>query len=89
MGALGDSRRGSCGDLCHARSGVGNREKGQLLLCSGREEADARVESWKYDPWVLAENGVVDRCSLYLSLRKSGDERMQKEIGLLIERLRI
>jgi hypothetical protein len=62
-------------------------EKGELFGCGGREEADARMESWKYDPWVLAENGVADPCSLYLSLRRSGDERVQKEIGFLIERL--
>jgi hypothetical protein len=62
-------------------------EKGELLRCSGREEADARMESWKYDPWVVAENGVADPCSLYLSLRRSGDERVQKEIAFLIERL--
>ena len=60
-------------------------EKGQLLGCNGREEADARMESWKYDPWALAENGVADPCSLYLSLRESRDERVQKEIHSLIE----
>jgi hypothetical protein len=62
-------------------------KKGELLGCSGSDDADARMESWKYDPWVLAENGVADPCSLYLSLRRSGDERVQKEIGFLIERL--
>lgn len=62
-------------------------EKGQLVGCNGREDADARMESWKYDPWVLAENGVADPCSLYLSLRGSGDERVQKEIRSLIDRL--
>jgi hypothetical protein len=62
-------------------------EKGQLLGCNGLEEADARMESWKYDPWVLAGNGVADPCSVYLSLRGSGDERVQKEIRLLLERL--
>ena len=62
-------------------------EKGELVGCRGRDEADARMESWKYDPWVLAENGVADPCSLYLNLRTSGDERIQKEIALLIERL--
>jgi hypothetical protein len=62
-------------------------EKGELFGCGGREEADARMESWKYDPWVLAENGSADPCSLYLSLRRSGDERVQKEIRFLIERL--
>jgi hypothetical protein len=62
-------------------------EKGELVGCHGGDEADARMESWKYDPWVLAENGIADPCSLYLSLRRSGDERVQKEIGFLIERL--
>jgi hypothetical protein len=62
-------------------------EKGELFGCNGRDEADARMESWKYDPWVLAQNDVVDPCSLYLSLRNSGDERVQKEIKFLIERL--
>jgi len=61
-------------------------EKGELVGCRGGDEADARMESWKYDPWVLAENGVADPCSLYLSLRRSGDERVQKEIHSLIER---
>ena len=62
-------------------------EKGELVGCRGADDADAIMESWKYDPWVLAENGVADACSLYLSLRKSGDERVQKEIRGLIERL--
>lgn len=61
--------------------------KGQLFECDAREDADAGMESWKYDPWVLAENGVADPCSLYLSLRESGDERVQKEISSLIERM--
>jgi len=62
-------------------------ERGELVGCQSRDEANARMESWKYDPWVLAENDAVDRCSLYLSLRNSGDERIQKEIKTLIERL--
>lgn len=62
-------------------------ERGELVGCQSRDEADARMESWKYDPWVLAENGAVDPCSLYLSLRNSGDERIQKEIKALVGRL--
>jgi hypothetical protein len=62
-------------------------EKGGLLGCEGPEEADVRMESWKYDPWVLAENDVADPCSLYLSLRASGDERVQNEIQSLIKRI--
>lgn len=58
---------------------------GQIYGCSGSEEAQARMEAWKYDPWVLAEGDTIDRCSLYLSLRRSGDERVQKEIQHLAE----
>ena len=59
--------------------------KGKIVPCEGREEAQARMEAWKYDPWLLAENGTADRCSLYLSLRNNADERIQKEIQFLIE----
>ena len=62
-------------------------EKGGILGCEGPEESDARMESWKYDPWALAENDVADPCSLYLSLRESGDERVQNESRRLIERI--
>ncbi|MBZ5700407.1 MAG: hypothetical protein LAN84_01015 [Acidobacteriia bacterium] len=62
-------------------------EKGEIIGCGGQEEAEARLESWKYDPWILADNDIADRCSLYLSLRQSADERVQKEIRFLIEGL--
>jgi DNA-binding MarR family transcriptional regulator len=61
--------------------------KGEMFVCEGREEAEAQMEVWKYDPWLVAENGSADRCSLYLSLRNSADERVQKGIRFLIEGL--
>jgi DNA-binding MarR family transcriptional regulator len=60
-------------------------DKGEIFGCGGPEEADARMEAWKYDPWVLADGDVADRCSLYLSLRQSNDERIQKEMRSLID----
>lgn len=60
-------------------------DMGEIFGCGGPEEAQARMEAWKYDPWILAENGVADRCSLYLSLRQSSDERIQKEIRSLVD----
>jgi hypothetical protein len=60
-------------------------DKGEVFGCGGPEEAEARMEAWKYDPWVLAGEEIADRCSLYLSLRQSGDERIQKEIRFLID----
>jgi hypothetical protein len=59
-------------------------ENGQIVGCGGSEEAEARMESWKYDPWLLAEGGLSDPCSLYLTLRHSADERVQKELASLL-----
>jgi DNA-binding MarR family transcriptional regulator len=58
--------------------------KGEVFGCPGREESDARLETWKYDPWLVAEKDTVDRCSLYLTLRDSVDERVQKELRQLL-----
>lgn len=69
------------------RSIVKALEKGEIVGCGGQEDAEARLESWKYDPWILADSGIADRCSLYLSLRRSADERVQKESRVLIEEL--
>lgn len=60
-------------------------DNGEIFGCGGPEEAAARMEAWKYDPWVLADDGVADRCSLYLSLRQSSDERIQKEMRSLVD----
>jgi hypothetical protein len=54
--------------------------KGEIIGCPGREEAEARMEAWKYDPWTVAKDDPVDACSLDLTLRYSGDERVQKEL---------
>ena len=58
--------------------------KGEIFGCAGREESEARMEAWKYDPWLMAREDTVDRCSLYLSLRHSADERIQKELPRLL-----
>jgi hypothetical protein len=59
-------------------------EKGEIIGCAAREDAEARMEAWKYDPWIVAKDDTVDPCSLYLVLRHSADERVQKELETLI-----
>lgn len=63
---------------------TGALEKGEIVGCAGREDAEARMEGWKYDPWIVAKGDAVDPCSLYLTLRHSADERVQKELETLI-----
>ena len=44
-----------------------------------------KVELWNYDPAELCENGIVDRLSLYCSLKDSKDPRVQGEIEKVLE----
>lgn len=46
-----------------------------------------RIEIWRYNPAILAENGIVDRLSLYLSLMNNEDERVQMECDTLINEM--
>lgn len=41
------------------------------------------IEQWKYDPAILADNGIADDISLILSLKDSADERVQTELDEL------
>jgi hypothetical protein len=59
----------------------------QVVEVPTAEEADARMEAWRYDPALLAHSGVVDPLSLYLSLRDSPDERVQQALATLLDDL--
>ena len=43
------------------------------------------VQTWTYDPNILAESGVIDRLSLYLSVRGNPDERVAQAAEELLE----
>ncbi|WP_156994024.1 hypothetical protein [Terriglobus sp. TAA 43] len=61
---------------------------GRFSLAPGRDGADARLEGWAYDPALLSPRGdTVDPCSLYLSLRANADERVQKELQYLLDKV--
>lgn len=49
---------------------------------------DNKIEVWKYAPRVLSATGVVDRLSLYLSLKDEKDDRIQIELQRLIDEMR-
>ena len=46
-----------------------------------------KVELWNYDPVKLCENGIVDKFSLYTSLKDTKDPRVQKELENILEEL--
>jgi hypothetical protein len=51
---------------------------------SGPEDANLRVEAWKYDPRFLSDGSCVDPLSLVLSLRGDSDDRVQQQLQTLL-----
>ena len=45
------------------------------------------VQVWSYDPALFSVNGLIDRFSLYLSLRAEEDERIQAALEEMMERM--
>jgi len=61
------------------------REHGLRDIEPGDDGDD--VQTWTYDPAALADRNVVDRLSLYLSVRDHGDERVAQAAEQLLESL--
>lgn len=57
----------------------------ELGLTLSRYEDTQRVEVWKYPP--IAEDGFVDRLSLYLTLREDHDPRVEQELETMINEM--
>ena len=51
------------------------------------DEGAVEVEVWNQDPGILGSNGSVDPLSLYLSLRKTDDERIQIALDELMRKI--
>lgn len=52
-----------------------------------KEFGEHIVQVWKCAPHVLSANGIVDKLSLYLSLRGDEDERIQIELETMINEI--
>jgi hypothetical protein len=52
-------------------------------------EGNYRIEIWKYPPTIPQSNAnIVDKLSLYLSMKDESDARIEKELELLIEEMK-
>ncbi|PKR87902.1 hypothetical protein CXZ10_17405 [Pleomorphomonas diazotrophica] len=58
-----------------------------LIPTGGFDDDRTEIQSWAYDPLILARDGVIDRFSLYLSVRASPDERVAQAAEELLETL--
>ena len=59
-------------------------QQGDFLEIAAPEPGTFEIELWKYAPALFAQDGTVDRLSLYLSLKDSADERVQSALDVLL-----
>lgn len=52
-----------------------------------KKYGDNRIEVWLYNPEILSENKIVDKLSLYLSLKQEEDERVKGALEDLINEI--
>lgn len=53
------------------------RQRDAMQEATAHESGALNLEVWNYPPTLFARGGVVDRMSLYLSLRETNDERIE------------
>lgn len=50
-------------------------------------EGNVKLEIWNYPPLVKENTGIVDKLSLYLTLKEDKDPRVEKELEIMIKEL--
>ena len=63
------------------------KDSGILETCEIQDDAGTAIETWAYDPAILAEGEAVDPLSLYMSLKDMEDARVQKALKEILEAL--
>ena len=58
-----------------------------LNVAVDKQFGQNEIQVWKYNPQILSSTGVVDKLSLYLSLKDNEDERIQIELERLISEM--
>jgi len=57
------------------------------LCLPSSEGALIELEIWQYNPNLFAKDGIVDPFSLYLSLEKVKDERVEAALAHMMEKI--
>ncbi|MBT8373615.1 MAG: hypothetical protein KJN80_01750 [Deltaproteobacteria bacterium] len=61
--------------------------KNDVIILDITEPDASQFEIWSYSPKLFGENGVVDRFSLFLSMREDEDERVQSALEGMMEQV--
>ena len=66
---------------------VSKKDFKALIIAVDKQFGQNEIQVWKYNPRMLSSMGVVDKLSLYLSLKDNEDERIQIELERLINEM--
>lgn len=66
---------------------VSKKDFKTLKVATDKQFGQNEIQVWKYNPRMLSSTGVVDKLSLYLSLKDNEDERIQIELERLIDEM--
>ena len=69
---------------CYA---VSKKDFKSLSIVTDKRFGQNEIQVWKYNPKTLSPVGVVDKLSLYLSLKDNEDERIQIELERLMNEM--
>jgi hypothetical protein len=64
------------------------KDGGNAMILDIKEPNAGELEVWQYSPELLGEKGVVDRFSLYLSMRGENDERVQSALAAMMGKVK-
>lgn len=64
------------------------RKRHRIMELPDQDPDASEIQVWWYPPALLAEQGIVDRLSLYLSLRTDHDERTESALEEMMEKFR-
>ncbi|MDP8206008.1 MAG: hypothetical protein P9L92_05035 [Candidatus Electryonea clarkiae] len=61
------------------------KQRDAIMEVPSNEQEAYELEIWSYPPRIFAEEDIVDRFSLFLSLREDSDERVQSALQEMME----
>jgi DNA-binding MarR family transcriptional regulator len=64
------------------------RKRHNIIEVPAQDPDAAEIEVWWYSPALFAEHGIVDRLSLYLSLKADHDERTETALEEMMEKFK-
>ena len=72
-------------EASHEMVAIGPKDYRAIKQDKDSHYGENEIQVWRYDPQILAKDMLVDKLSLFLSMRNSDDERIQKELKTMIE----